>query len=167
MTPTIKSIETIDEDTETTKYDCPIYKTTERRGVLATTGHSSNFVMFIQLNTDKKPNHWINRGTASILSLDDWTDEDLYPLSWHDWYTIYFDIRFFVSHISFIYEYRLCPLFFLQLCDDFLPINFFIINFWCVQCAVKSQIWVRDWTLHFRYEVFRIYMFDVRFHQFQ
>jgi dynein heavy chain, axonemal len=74
MTPTIRSTETTSDENvivEMEKYDCPIYKTTERRGVLATTGHSSNFVMFIQLNTDKKPNHWINRGTASILSLDD------------------------------------------------------------------------------------------------
>lgn len=69
MTPTIKSDELF--DAEKNKYDCPIYKTTERRGVLATTGHSSNFVMFIQLNSDKSPNHWINRGTASILSLND------------------------------------------------------------------------------------------------
>lgn len=70
MTPTIKSPELLEDEKK--KYECPIYKTTERRGVLATTGHSSNFVMFIQLNTDKSPNHWINRGTASILSLNDW-----------------------------------------------------------------------------------------------
>jgi dynein heavy chain, axonemal len=69
MTPTIKSPELVDEEKK--KYNCPIYKTTERRGVLATTGHSSNFVMFIQLNTDKSSNHWINRGMASILSLND------------------------------------------------------------------------------------------------
>lgn len=69
MTPTIKTEELLDEERK--KYECPIYKTTERRGVLATTGHSSNFVMFVQLNTDKSPNHWINRGAASILSLND------------------------------------------------------------------------------------------------
>lgn len=86
MTPEIRNVEIYEqqekeEEEKYKKYDCPIYKTTERRGVLATTGHSSNFVMFIQLNTDKRPNHWINRGTASILSLDDWTPyEDLCPL---------------------------------------------------------------------------------------
>lgn len=50
-------------------YNCPVYKTTERRGVLATTGHSSNFVMFIRVPTDKGAAHWTMRGTAVILSL--------------------------------------------------------------------------------------------------
>jgi dynein heavy chain len=69
MTPILKADALLDE--ERMKYECPIYKTTERRGVLATTGHSSNFVMFVQLNIDKSPNHWINRGAAAILSLND------------------------------------------------------------------------------------------------
>jgi len=50
-------------------YNCPVYKTTERRGVLATTGHSSNFVMFVRVPTDKGQAHWTMRGTAIILSL--------------------------------------------------------------------------------------------------
>lgn len=52
-------------------YNCPVYRTLERRGVLATTGHSTNFVMFIKMPTDQDPKHWIARGVAMISSLSD------------------------------------------------------------------------------------------------
>jgi dynein heavy chain len=50
---------------------CPLYRTSERRGVLATTGHSSNFVFNCELPTILDPDHWVRRGVAMLLSLDD------------------------------------------------------------------------------------------------
>eukprot|EP00753_Platysulcus_tardus_P001929 PLAT11596.21.p1 GENE.PLAT11596.21~~PLAT11596.21.p1 ORF type:complete len:1541 (+),score=910.45 PLAT11596.21:361-4623(+) len=59
-------------DSDSHSYNCPVYCTSERRGVLTTTGHSSNFVCWVKLpmqdvHTEK---HWVKRGVACILALD-------------------------------------------------------------------------------------------------
>jgi dynein heavy chain len=65
-------------------YECPLYMTDDRKGVLKTTGHSTNFVCFIRTPTNKPSGmqkvggslvniceHWVLRGVALLTQLRD------------------------------------------------------------------------------------------------
>ena len=57
----------------TENYECPLYKTSVRAGVLSTTGQSTNYVlnMSIPIHPDTDPDFWILQGTAALCALDD------------------------------------------------------------------------------------------------
>ena len=60
-------------------YRCPVYKILSRRGTLSTTGHSTNFIMWIEIpsmrtnimNNEGKcdQEEWIRAGVAAFSSL--------------------------------------------------------------------------------------------------
>lgn len=52
-------------------FECPLYKTTVRAGALSTTGHSTNFVVALDLLTDRSPDYWVLKGAAGVCSLND------------------------------------------------------------------------------------------------
>jgi dynein heavy chain len=54
---------------ETGIYNCPVYKVLSRTGTLSTTGHSTNYVLMMELPTKESENKWIVAGVAAFLAL--------------------------------------------------------------------------------------------------
>eukprot|EP01029_Cantina_marsupialis_P009144 TRINITY_DN2137_c0_g5_i1.p1 TRINITY_DN2137_c0_g5~~TRINITY_DN2137_c0_g5_i1.p1 ORF type:complete len:3984 (-),score=1416.37 TRINITY_DN2137_c0_g5_i1:203-12154(-) len=69
--PIIHFIPTENYEPASDEYSCPIYKTSVRAGTLSTTGMSTNFVVAVELPTDKSPDYWVLKGVAFLCALND------------------------------------------------------------------------------------------------
>lgn len=50
-------------------YNCPVYKVLSRAGTLSTTGHSTNFCLYLELACREEEAVWIRAGVALFLAL--------------------------------------------------------------------------------------------------
>ena len=58
---------------ESHRYECPVYKTSERQGMLSTTGHSTNFVIMLMMpmSPDDTAKKWTKMGLGCLTQTDD------------------------------------------------------------------------------------------------
>merc|ERR1719245_1392185 len=66
----LKPMITTEIDRTRLVYPCPVYKTSRRAGALSTTGHSTNYVLTINLPSLLPEDHWVKRGVAMLCGLD-------------------------------------------------------------------------------------------------
>lgn len=69
--PVIEFIPSEKSITKGDEYRMPVYKTILRAGTLSTTGHSTNFIIAVDIPTKKKTEYWILKGAAFICALND------------------------------------------------------------------------------------------------
>ncbi|GIQ83503.1 dynein heavy chain, partial [Kipferlia bialata] len=50
-------------------YSCPVYRTLTRAGTLSTTGHSTNFMLMIDIPSSRKQAVWVKSGVAMFAAL--------------------------------------------------------------------------------------------------
>ena len=67
--PVVHFLPEADRTRNETDYACPLYKTAERYGVLSTTGQSTNFVLPVDLPSNREPSFWVLQGVALLTSL--------------------------------------------------------------------------------------------------
>jgi len=69
--PIIHFIPTVNYVPPKNEFQCPLYKTHVRAGVLTTTGASSNYILNLSLQIDPItiPDFWIIQGVASLCQI--------------------------------------------------------------------------------------------------
>lgn len=61
----------VDYKIDPDQYTAPLYKTSERKGTLSTTGQSTNFVIGVQFPTKASPDVWVRRAAALLCNLNE------------------------------------------------------------------------------------------------